>query len=106
MTGKHPPEHRDSASIGLCMRASQADQSFGAMLARGQGAKMRSHVSQVATRGKSSPLLRSRILQAIFTVVCAVQPADRLPILFDESSMSRRNAEQERAANGVRRTLP
>jgi hypothetical protein len=32
---------------------------------------MRSHVSQVATRGKRRILLTGRVLQAIFTIVCA-----------------------------------
>jgi hypothetical protein len=84
VTGEHPPEDRDGALLGLCMRTSETDQASGAVLACGQGAEMRSHVTQVAARGKSRPLLCGRVLQAIFTMVCVVQAADCLPILFDE----------------------
>ena len=84
MAGEHAPEDREGALLGLCMGASKADQAPGTMLACGQSAKMRSHVTQVADRGKGSPLLCGRVLQAIFAIVCVVQAADRLPVLFDE----------------------
>lgn len=66
MAGEHPPEDRDGALLGLCMGASEADQASRAMLTCRQGAKMSSHVAQVAARGKSGPLFRSRVLYAIF----------------------------------------
>src|ERR1700751_1684550 len=55
------------------------------MLTCGQGAKMRSHVSQVATCGESGPFLCRRVLQAVVPVVRVVQTAYRLAILFDQS---------------------
>jgi hypothetical protein len=54
------------------------------MLAGGQRTKMRSHVSQVATRRKGRPLVCGGALQALFALVAVVQTADSLPILFDE----------------------
>jgi hypothetical protein len=60
MTAKHSSEYWNSAFLGLCMSASEADQASRAMLARGQSAKMRSHVAHVAARSKTCPLIRGR----------------------------------------------
>lgn len=38
MAGEHPPEYRDGALLGLCMGASETDQTSGAVLACGQSA--------------------------------------------------------------------
>jgi hypothetical protein len=67
------------------MSAAEADQTSGAVFSGGQGAEMRSYVTQVAVRGKSSPLLCGWVLQTVFPVVSVIQTADRLPVLFDQS---------------------
>ena len=64
------------------MGTSEADQTLWAMLTCGQGTKMGSHVTQVATRGKSGPLFRGRVLYPIFAVMCVVQTATSVRRLY------------------------
>src|SRR6266403_1155404 len=56
MTGEHAPEYRHGTLLGLGMGASETEQSFWAVLSCGQSAEVRSHIAQVATGGKGSPL--------------------------------------------------
>src|SRR5579859_7965693 len=101
MAGEHPPENRDGGLLRLCMGASEADQASGAMLASGQGTKMGSHVTQVATCGESGPFLCRRVLQAIVPVVRVVQTAHRLAILFYKSGGIELGVDHDRVRGGM-----
>src|ERR1700730_12568577 len=84
MTGEHAPEYRHGTLLGLGMGASETEQSFWAVLSCGQSAEVRSHIAQVATGGKGSPLFGGRVLEPVVTIVRVVETVHGLAILFDE----------------------
>ena len=84
MTGEHALENWHSTLLRLRVRATEADQSSGAIFACGKCTEVSPHVSEVAAGRERCPLLGGGVLDAICAIVGVVKAAHSLAILLDK----------------------
>ena len=84
MTSEHALEDWHSTLLRLRVRAAETDQPSRTVFSCRQGAKMSTHVPEVAARRERSPLLRGWVLEAIRAIVGVVKAADSLAVLLNK----------------------
>jgi len=84
MTSEHALEDWHCTLLWLRVRAAETDQPSRTVFSGRQRAKVSTHVPEVATRCKRSPLLGSWVLEAICAIVGVVKAAYSLAIFLDK----------------------